>query len=54
MTIATECSVYYIVHMTFCKYIRDHREALKAKDRRFSVLSFPKTHITPYHAATRS
>ena len=29
--------VYYIVHMTFGKYIREHREVLKAKDRRFSV-----------------
>ena len=29
--------VYYIVHMTFGKYIREHREALKANDRRYSV-----------------
>ena len=29
--------VYYIVHMTFGKYIRVHRESLKEKDRRFSV-----------------
>ena len=33
----TECHVYYILHMTFGKYIREHREALKANDRRFSV-----------------
>ena len=30
-------NVYYIVHMSFGKHIRVHREALKAKDRRFSV-----------------
>lgn len=29
--------VYYIVHMTFGEYIREHREALKSEDRRFSV-----------------
>ena len=36
-TFAIICFVYYIVHMTFGKYIREHREALKANDRRFSV-----------------
>ncbi len=29
--------MYYIVHMTFGEYIREHREALKLQDRRFSV-----------------
>ena len=29
--------MYYIVHMTFGEYIREHREALKSQDRRFSV-----------------
>ena len=35
--LASETNVYYIVHMTFGKYIREHREALKSEDRRFSV-----------------
>jgi len=35
--IDTRHIVYYIVHMTFGKYIREHRETLKAEDRRFSV-----------------
>ncbi len=29
--------VYYLVHMSFGEYIRERREALKAKDRHFSV-----------------
>ncbi len=29
--------VYYVVHMTFGKFIREQREVLKAKDSRFSV-----------------
>ena len=29
--------VYYVVHMTFGKYIRARRETLKARDKTFSV-----------------
>ena len=35
--LATDLTVYYIVHMTFGKYVRDRRESLKAEDRRYSV-----------------
>ena len=30
-------NVYYIVHMTFGKYIRQHREKLRSGDKRYSV-----------------
>jgi len=35
--VAKRLDVYYIVHMTFGEYIREHRETLKSQDRRFSV-----------------
>ena len=35
--VAKGLGVYYIVHMTFGEYIREHRETLKSQDRRFSV-----------------
>jgi len=37
LSLAIILSVYYIVHMTFGKYIRERREAMKKKDRSFSV-----------------
>ncbi len=29
--------MYYILYMTFGKHVREHREILKSRDRRFSV-----------------